>query len=100
VLGEAEGGPERSDSARKLSDVEDEFIASVASRLDSLNGDDTDDDAELQNASAWRGLYWNGRATSVMAVVVFGYVSGSGACREGRPRRRGGMAAQREEREG
>jgi hypothetical protein len=52
VLGEAEGGPDRSDSAGKLSDVEDEFVASVASRLDSLNGDDTDEEAELQDASA------------------------------------------------
>jgi hypothetical protein len=52
VLDEAEGGPERSDSAGKLLDVEDEFVASVASRLDSLNRDDTDDDAELQDASA------------------------------------------------
>jgi hypothetical protein len=52
MLGEAEGGPERSESAGKLSDVEDEFVTSVASRLDSLNGDDTDDDVELQDASA------------------------------------------------
>jgi hypothetical protein len=46
VLGEAEGGPERLIPPEN-SDVEDEFIASIASRLDSLNRDDTDDDAEL-----------------------------------------------------
>jgi hypothetical protein len=52
TLGKAGGGRERPYFAGKLSDVEDEFVASVASRLDSLNGDDTDDDGELQDASA------------------------------------------------
>jgi hypothetical protein len=67
VLGEDGGGPERSDFAGELGDVEDEFIASIASRLDSLNRDDADDDADLQDASAWRREHCNGGASSTMA---------------------------------
>jgi hypothetical protein len=46
---------------------EDESIASRASRLDSLNRDDADDDADLQDASAWRRVHCNGGASSTMA---------------------------------
>jgi hypothetical protein len=35
-----------------VGDVKDKFVASVASRLDSLNGDDVDDDAKLLDALA------------------------------------------------
>jgi hypothetical protein len=35
--------------------------------------------------------------SSTLEAVVFGFVYGSDACREGRPRRGGGVVAQREE---
>jgi hypothetical protein len=67
VLGEDGGGPEQSDFTSEFGDVEDEFIASIASRLDSLNRDDADDDADLQDALAWRREHCNGGALSAMA---------------------------------
>jgi hypothetical protein len=39
-------------SPKNVGDFEDEFFASVASRLDSLNGEDADDVAKLQDAPA------------------------------------------------
>jgi hypothetical protein len=39
-------------SPENVGDVEDEFVASVASRLDSLNGDDAEDVAKLHDAWA------------------------------------------------
>jgi hypothetical protein len=62
-----------------------------------LNGDNAVDDADLRDASAWRRVHCNGGASSTMEAVVFGFVYGSDACRDGRPRRGGGVAAQREE---
>jgi hypothetical protein len=67
VLEEDGGGPEQSDFAGELGDVEDEFIASIASWLDSLNRDNADDDADLQDASAWQREHCNGGTSSTMA---------------------------------
>jgi hypothetical protein len=55
-------------------DVEDEFVASVASRLNSLNRDDADDIVKLLDASAWRRVHCNSGAASTMATVVFGAI--------------------------
>jgi hypothetical protein len=57
-------------------------------------------EAELLASLAWRGEHWNGRAMSSMATKVFGcFVSGSVVCREVRARRKGGVTAQREDKE-
>jgi hypothetical protein len=59
--------------------------------LDSLNGDDAFDYAELQDASAWRPVHCNGGASSTMAAVVVSFVSGSNG---------GGVAALGREKQG
>jgi hypothetical protein len=51
-------------SPENVGDFEDEFFASVASRLDSLNGEDADDVAKLQDAPAWGRVHCNGGATA------------------------------------
>jgi hypothetical protein len=40
-----------------------------------LGWDVPDSEADLLVASAWRGIYWNGGATSAKATVVFSIVS-------------------------
>jgi hypothetical protein len=57
-------------------------------------------EAHLLGASELHEMDWNGGVMSSMATTVFGgFVSGSGACREGRARRKGGVTAQREDKE-
>jgi hypothetical protein len=51
-LGKTEEDRSSRISPENVGDVEDEFVASVASRLDSLNGDDADDDAKLHDVLA------------------------------------------------
>jgi hypothetical protein len=52
VLGKTEEDRSGRISPENVGDVEDEFVASVASRLDSFNGDDADDVAKLHDALA------------------------------------------------
>jgi hypothetical protein len=70
--GKSEGGRSGLISPANVEDVEDEFITSVASRLDSLNRDDAEDGADLQDASAWRRVVWSDGARSPMATTAFG----------------------------
>jgi hypothetical protein len=51
-----------------------EFLCFRASRHVSLRDDLPDGGAVLLAASAWRGIYWNGGATSTKATVVFSIV--------------------------
>jgi hypothetical protein len=47
-----------------------------------LNGEDAVDDADLQEASAWRRVHYNGGASAAMAMVVSEAVFLAGAYRE------------------
>jgi hypothetical protein len=51
-LGKTEEDRSGQISSKNVGDVEDKFVASVASRLDSFNGDDADDVAKLHDALA------------------------------------------------
>jgi hypothetical protein len=100
MLREAGGGPERPDFAGDLRGRGGSAGLRSRFRLDSLNGDDADDVAKLLDASAWRRVHCDGGASSTMAAVVVSFVSGSNTCREGRPRREGGVAALGREKQG
>jgi hypothetical protein len=81
VLGEAEGGPDRLDFAGDRRGRSRRGRCCSRSWLDSLNGDDAVDDADVQDASAWRRVYYNNGASAAMATVVSGAVFQSGTCR-------------------
>jgi hypothetical protein len=97
---EAGGGPERPDFAGIPRGRRGCAGRCSRSWLDSLNGDDAVEYAELQDASAWRRVHCKSGASSTMAVVVVSFVSGSNTCREGRPRREEGVAALGREKQG
>jgi hypothetical protein len=85
----------------KLS-TEDKDVDSVqlwASQHTQLQEDGEGNEVHLLGVSARRGVYWNGGATLAMAAVVLSFFYGLGACRVGRARRGGGVAAQREDKE-
>jgi hypothetical protein len=79
---------------------DDRIVAMERSRLIFFDEKNRGTEAELLASLAWRGEHWNGRAMSSMATTVFGgFVSGSVVCREVRARRKGGVTAQREDKE-